>query len=149
MDNKLRRALKVLCVPAAVLALIQTAPAQHSTPFAGAYQLTNVVEDGDQVHFTLKVKINNPTTADIKGGIVVLMNSQPGKVLLGKVATVQVLPRLGQATVSGQFTVWAGEYERWQQGHDPVLEFLIPGTSGAKEVLIQARRAETASQLNN
>jgi hypothetical protein len=132
-----------------MLGLIHTASGEPATTFAAAYQLTNVVEDGEQVHFTLTLRLNNSTNTDIKGGIVVLMNSGATRTLIGKFTTISDLPRLGHITVSEEVTVSAAEFERWQHGHDPVMKYLVPDDSGAVAVPIQARRAETADQLAN
>lgn len=149
MYLNLRRAFKVLSVSAMTLILNHSMAAEPMTGFAGAYQLSNVVEDSGQVHLTLKLLLNNTTMTDIKGGIVVLMDSQPSHILIGKVAIIHNLPRLGHVTVSHEFTVSAAEYEAWQHGHEPVLEFLVPDSGGTTEVRIQARRVEAPSQLTN
>lgn len=140
-------AFTVLFITAIKLVLNHPITAEPIASLPGAYQLSNVVEDGGQVHLTLKLLLNNSTATDIKGGIVVLMDSQPAHTLIGKVATIQNLPRLGHVTVSRKFTISATEYEFWKQGHEPVLEFLMPDSAGTAELRIQARRIEAPSQL--
>lgn len=140
---------RFLAVPALVisLSLAHSLAAQRMTNFAGAYMISNVVEDGDQVHLTLKLRLINPYNTDIKGGIVVILDSQPVPVLIGKIATISDLPRLGHITISNTFTVPAAEYDHWQHGHQPVFEFLVPDANGSIEAHIQARPAETTAQL--
>lgn len=149
MYLKLRRALTVLSVSAMTFSLYHPIAAEPMTTFAGAYQLNNVSEVGGEIHLTLKLRLNNSTMSDIKSGIVVLLDSQPAHTLIGKVAIVQNLPKLGYVTVSNQFTISAIEYDSWQHGHEPVLEFLVPNANGTSEVRIQARRVEASGQLTN
>jgi hypothetical protein len=134
---------------AVILSLGHAMPAQRMTNFAGAYQICNVAKDGDQVHLTVRFRLNNLYNTDIAGGIVVLLDSQPQHTLIGKVATIQKLARLGHITVSNNFTVTADEYDNWQRGHEPVFEFLVPNANGSIEAHIQARPAETLAQLLN
>jgi hypothetical protein len=149
MYISLSRAFRALCIPVALLGLVQVSAGQAQMRFAGAYELTNVVEDGSQVHFTLQLTLLNPGNTDVKSGIVVLMNSQPNSVLIGQVATIKTLTHLSQTSVSQNLTVAASEYARWQQGHDPILEFLVPVGSGTDTVRIQARRIVPPGQVKN
>lgn len=144
-----KRRFMALPALAITLSLGHSMAAQRMTNFAGAYMISHVVEDGDQVHLTLTLRLNNSYNTDIKGGIVALLDSQPFHTLIGKVATISDLPRLGHITVSNSFTVPAAEYYNWQHGHEPVLEFLVPDANGSIEAHIQARPAETPAQLLN
>lgn len=142
---------RILAFPALVIALslAHSLAAQRMTNFPGAYMISNVVEDGDQVHLTVKLRLMNPYNSDVKGGIVVFLDSQPVPILIGKVATISDLPRLGNITISNTFTVPAAEYDKWQHGHQPVFEFLVPDADGSVEAHIQARPAATTAQLLN
>lgn len=142
---------RFLALPALVifLSLAHSLAAQRTTNFAGAYVISHVVEEGDQVHLTVTLRLNNLYNTEIKGGIVVLLDSQPDHVLIGKLATIQDLPRLGHITVSNTVTVPSAEYDNWQRGHEPVFEFLVPDADGSIEAHIQARPAETPAELHN
>ena len=119
MSRRFRQVMKVLCVPVAVLGLAQWTMGGAPARFAGSYELSNVVEDGSEVHLTLKVTVMNPTT-HIKGGIVALLDSQPSSTLIGQVGTIKVLSHLSESAISKDSTISLAEYAKWQRGHEPV-----------------------------
>ncbi len=134
-----QRLFTVLCFAAVSLGMVQRAVSEPRPRFAGSYQLTNVVESGAEVHFTVKFTLLNPNNNDVKGGILVLKDSQPHSELIGKVAEIDLLPHQGEKSVSEDFTVSAAEYARWQQGHYPRFDFLVPGADGARDIPVLAR----------
>lgn len=139
MYSYLHRLFTALCVIVVSIGIVRVAASEPRPVFAGSYQLTQVVEDGPQVHFTVKFTLLNPGVTDIKGGILVIKDSQPDGGLIGKVATIATLPRLGQKRVSESFSISAEEFARWQQGHEPRFDFLVPAGKGAIDVPVQAR----------
>jgi hypothetical protein len=139
MHLNFRRALRLLCIPAAAFGLTLLAGSEPQPHFAGSYQLTNVVVNGSQVNLTLKFTLLNPNDADVKGGILVLMDSQPNGLMIGEIATIASLTHLGQTSLVKSFTVSTAEYARWQEGHQPRFDFLVPATGGAIDVHVQAR----------
>jgi hypothetical protein len=139
MHLNFRRALRLLCIPAAAFGFALLAAGEAPPHFAGSYQLTSVVVDGSQVHFTLKFTLLNPNDADVKSGILVLMDSQPNGLMIGEIATIASLTHLGQTSVVKSFTVSTTEYARWREGHQPRFDFLVPATGGAIDVHVQAR----------
>jgi hypothetical protein len=145
----LRHTLRLLCVLTVAVGLVQTATSQSQPHFAGTYQLTSVVEDGSQVHFTLKFTLLNPGNSDVKGGILAMMDSQPNGLLIGEVATIASLPHLGQTSVTKSFTVSADEYARWQHGHEPRFDFLVPVNGDTIDVRVQARPIVEPVQKTN
>jgi hypothetical protein len=149
MHLNFRRALRLLCIPTAALGLTQLAVSEPQPHFAGSYQLTSVVVDGSQVHFTLKFTLLNPNNADVKGGILVLMDSQPNGLMIGEIATIASLTHLGQTSVVNSFTVSAAEYARWREGHQPRFDFLVPANGGAIDVHVQARPIAQPVQTTN
>ena len=144
-----RRAFATLCISGATLGTLQMAFGEQQLRFAGSYQLTQIVEDGSQVHFTVKFTLLNPGDEDVKGGILVLMDSQPSSLLVGKVATIPTLPHLGQIGVTQTLSVSAAEYARWQKGHEPRFHFLVPDPAGAIDVPVQARPIAPPAQKTN
>jgi hypothetical protein len=149
MYRMIRRVLCALSFSAIVLGLAQVASGEGSTRFAASYQFTNIVESGSQVDVTIKLTLINPYSTTIKGGIVVLYNSQPGRNLLGSFSAIKSLAPLGRVTTSESFTISAAEYARWQSGHEPELEFLMPGSNGASAVSVQAHRVTTPGDRIN
>src|SRR6516164_6334270 len=77
MYRILRRVLCALCIPAAILGIVQSASGEAARAFFGSYQLSNIVEAGSSVDVTMTLVLRNPGITDVKGGIVVLMDTQP------------------------------------------------------------------------
>jgi hypothetical protein len=149
MYRTLRRALCALCIPVVILAIAQTAAGDAARLFTGSYQLSNIVDDGSKVDVTVTLTLLNTGTSDVHGGVVALFDTQPNRSLLGSFSAIKSLPRAGQATVTKTFTVPSAEFGRWQQGHDPVLEFLVPNAAGTSIAGIQAHRILKPSEENN
>lgn len=150
MLRKLELVLRVICMFIIVSCAVQITKADDlARAFAATYQLSDVVEDGLQVHLKMTLTLMNPRDEDVKDGIVALSNSQPNPVLLGSFGVIKMLPHRGQVTVSHTFTIAAAEYSDWQRGHSPKLQFLIPSgeeavTAGiqAHEVMLPARASQ-------
>jgi hypothetical protein len=134
---------RALCLPAALLAVLlcltQIAAASDVT-FNGAYRFSHVVEDGSQVHVTVTMTLFNGGNADVKGGIVAVLDSQPHPALLGSFNAIKTLPHLQSVTVSHTITVPAAEYATWKDAHAPRFEFLMPSGDIAIAVPIQAHQ---------
>ncbi len=140
MSRTLWRLLCALCIPVTLLSIAQAASEDSARAFFGSYQLSNIVKAGDNVDVTLALTIHNPGINDVKGGIVVVMDTQPQHIFLGSFAAIKSLPHSGQVTVTKTFTIPASEYLRWTSGHDPVLQFLVPSGAGTSIEGIQAHR---------
>jgi hypothetical protein len=134
------RVLCALSIPVLILGLFQTASADSARAFFGSYRLSNISKVGDNVDVTLSLTIHNPGVSDVRGGIVVVKDTQPHHSLIGSFAPIQSLPHSGQLTVTKTFTIPAAEYQRWKTGHDPMLEFLVPNGEGTSIEGIQAHR---------
>jgi hypothetical protein len=142
------RLIRALCLPLALVSI--TAPlamGSISDRFPGSYQISNVVEDGSQVHVTFKLVVINPGKDEIKGGIVMLLNSQPDHGLITSLGTIKSLAGSSQQTVTKSVTLSAEEFAKWLDGKDPVLEYLVPNGSETKTVLIQVRKAVNTNIL--
>jgi hypothetical protein len=148
MYRILRRVLCALCIPAAILGIVQSASGEAARAFFGSYQLSNIVEAGSSVDVTMTLVLRNPGITDVKGGIVVLMDTQPHHLYLGSFGTIKSLPHLSQVTVTKSFTISAEEYERWKAGNSPTFEFLVPSGSGTSVEGIQADRVTKLGEIN-
>jgi hypothetical protein len=148
MYRTLRRVLCALCIPAAILGIVQSASGDATRAFTGSYQLSNIVEAGSSVDVTMTLVLHNPGTSDVKGGIVVLMDTQPHHLFLGSFGTIKSLPHLGQVTVTKSFTIPAEEYERWKTGNDPTFQFLVPSSAGTNVEGIQAAPVTKIGETN-
>lgn len=140
MPNSAMRLVRVLCLSALVLCLVQKAPAAEGRQFAAKYQLNNIVEDGNEVELTISLNLMNNSSAAVKGGVVVILNTLPEHAYLGDFSAIKSLPEHGQAPISQTLTISAAEYARWQQGKGPIFEFLVPGPGGTTTEGVQAER---------
>jgi len=134
------RMMCALCLVVLSLGAARAATISTTRAFNGYYELSNVVEDGSQVQVTLTLTLRNAGKTEVKGGIVAVLSSEPNPVLIGSFSAIKTLPSKGQVTASKTFTISAAEYENWQHGHAPVLQFLVPSGSTAVAADIQAYR---------
>jgi hypothetical protein len=134
------RVVRVLCLAVFPLCALQAVGATTSPAraFAGYYVLSNVVEEGNQVHVTMTLTLRNPGTTAVTGGIVAVLSSAPDPVLVGSFSTIKTLPAKGQVTISKTFTISAAEYKNWRSGSPPRLQFLVSSGGSAIAAGIQA-----------
>jgi hypothetical protein len=128
--------LAVLFLPA----VFSLAATNFTRAFNGHYQLSDVVEVGNQVEVTMTLTLANASKATVNGGIVAVLSSEATPVLIGSFSAIKTLPSKGQVTVSERLTVSAAEYKSWQQGHAPRLQFLVSNGSAAVASDIEAYR---------
>jgi hypothetical protein len=134
--------MRVLCLAVLPLCAFPAIAATTVAPraFNGYYELSNVVEEGTQVHLTMTLTLRNAGKTAVTGGIVAVLSSAPDPVLIGSFSAIKTLPSKGQVTVSESLTVSAAEYKSWQEGHAPRLQFLVPSGGRAIAADIQAYR---------
>jgi hypothetical protein len=113
-----------------ISAVYGMAATNYSRAFNGRYQLSNIVEQGTEVEVTMTLTLVNCSKTTIKGGIVAVLSSDPDPVLIGSFSPIASLPATGQITISQRLTVSAAEYQSWQVGHAPRLQFLV-GSGGS------------------
>jgi len=155
MSRRLRHVLRSLCICAPLLGLMQLALGQtfpHTArAFAGFYYLSDVINEGDVVHLTMTLSLINFAKRDVNGRSVALLDTSPSPVLLGSFDAIKS-PSLSQyLTIKKAFTIPAAEFARWQTGHEPVMEFLVPaqGSPTFEADGIQVHRVlEPAGPLN-
>lgn len=141
----------VLCLAVLIGFAVSNAAAASDTAraFAGSYLLSNVVEDGNQVHLTMTLTLMNPGKTPVSGGIVAVLSSAPNPALIGSFAAIKTLPASGQVTVKQTFTITATEYANWQRGNAPRLQFLVQSGETAIAAGIQAHQVEAPVKVTN
>jgi hypothetical protein len=133
--------LRVMCAVCLVVLTLCPVPgvaASNTRAFNGYYELSNVVKDGSRVQVTMTLTLRNAGKTAVQGGIVAVLNSAPNPVLIGSFSPIKSLPSKGEITVTERLTISAAEYESWQSGHAPRLQFLVPSGTTAVAEGIQA-----------
>jgi hypothetical protein len=121
-------------------AVCSLAATNFTRAFNGHYQLSDVVEVGDQVEVTMTLTLANASKTTVNGGIVAVLSSDPVPVLIGSFSPIKTLPSAHQVIVSQRLMITAAEYKGWQEGRAPRLQFLISNGSGAVAADVQAYR---------
>ena len=146
---RMSRALRILCVSSALAGTVPLASAAIPDRFPASYQLTNVVENGGQVEVTFKLSLFNPTSSAFKGGVVVLLDSQPDHGLIGTLGTIKSLEGSSTENLTKTVTVSADEYANWRRGHEPLMRYLVSDGERSKAVPIQAQRILPSDAADN
>ena len=122
-------ALAIVCL---VLSLASFAAAGDARQFVGHYQISDVTEQGNTVHLTMRLQVFNYSGQDIRQGAVALYTSDlRSETAIGGFNIIKLLPNTRSVDITQQFTVPAREYKRWQQqGIKPALFFLNKDASG-------------------
>jgi hypothetical protein len=124
-----QRALITVCL---VLGVASFAAAGDGRQFVGHYQISEVTEQGNSVHLTMRLQVFNYSGQDIRQGAVALYTSDlRSETAIGGFSIIKLLPNTGSVDITHQFVVSAREYKRWQeQGIKPALFFLNKDASG-------------------
>lgn len=112
------------------LALAAGAAAKNGRDFAGFYSVSNVVDQGNQVAFTLRVQVFNHSDADVKQPMLTLRES-PGRAL-GAFQPVKLWRNHAELRLSQQFVVPKREFERWHTGSQPALMVVYRDAQGQR-----------------
>jgi hypothetical protein len=88
--------------------------AKDGRDFAGFYNVSNVVEQGDQIMVTLRVQVFNNSDADVKQAVLTLRQNPGGP--LGTFPSVQLWRNHGEVRRTQQFVVPKHEFESWHRG---------------------------------
>ena len=124
--------LALLC---GALSLPQAAQAQRRD-FAATYRVSNITEETDKVTLTLSLTIHNSSGADIRyGGVALYSSLGPRSRPVDAFDVIKLFPNHKEATLSRQFTIPKGEYERWARGENPNLQFFLPDGNGGTRVV--------------
>ena len=104
-----------------ILLAASTAVAKDGRDFAGFYEVSNVVELGQELQVTLTVRVFNYSDADVNDATITLEDSLlPGETYGSYLTPVYVQPR-ESVRLSDHFTIPRREYEYWQEGGTPSL----------------------------
>ena len=108
--------------------------------FAGFYNVSNVVEQGDQMVLTLQVHLFNYSDADLKQAVVTLRASHPGPAL-AQFHPVKLWRNRTELKLAQQVIVPRHEFELWQKGTQPALFVVYHDSNG--------QRWERFAQISN
>ena len=106
------------------------ASAKNGRDFAGFYNVSNVVDQGNQVAFTLRVQVFNHSDADVKQAVLTLRESPGGE--LGAFQPVKLWRNHGEVRLTQQFVVPKHEFERWHKGSQPALMVVYRDAQGQR-----------------
>ena len=130
---QLSRALKLSAwlLVAALSLLPICGLAKDGRDFAGFYNVSNVVEQGDQMVFTLQVRLFNYSDADLKQAVVTLRASHPGAAL-AEFHPVKLWRNRTEVKLSQQVVIPRHEFELWQKGTQPALFVVYHDANGQR-----------------
>jgi hypothetical protein len=104
----------------ALMSLAGIVLASEGRDFAASYKTADVVEAGEEVSLTLKLRVYNYGADEVAGATITLEDSaQPDKIC-GSFADVSIPARTSVPLEAG-LTVLRREYEAWQTGGTPRL----------------------------
>jgi hypothetical protein len=112
-----------------ILCMSVIALAKDGRDFAGFYQLTDLSEQGDSYHATLKLRVFNYSEADIAGATVKLSSSLTPDETYYTFTAVSVEDR-NSVRLSGEINIPREEYEMWRKGASPELQLEFIDDSG-------------------
>lgn len=120
-----------VCVLLAMLLSTVLGFATDGRDFAGYYNIADATEQGDQVQLTLRVRIFNHSSQDLRQALVVLHQpANPG--VLGVSKPIKLLPTLKDAKVNQQVLVPRHVYEQWQKGQAPEVSIVYVDEHGTR-----------------
>ena len=120
-----------LVLVTAVLLLPIAGLAKEGRDFAGFYNVSNVVEQGDQMVFTLQVNLFNHSDADLKQAVVTLRASHPAAAL-AQFQPVKLWRNHGEVKLSQQVVIPRHEFELWKKGTQPALFVVYHDANGQR-----------------
>jgi len=120
----------VLFASAATLLLPGVASSKNGRDFMAYYRIHEVSQSGNAVLVNIQLKLFNYSGRDVTQGTVAVYDTQPMRTALGGFKPVKLIRTRGEANLSQEFSVSRTEYERWQQGANPVLLLLFKDSSG-------------------
>jgi hypothetical protein len=120
----------VLLVTLALVLSAVTASAKDGRDFAGFYNVSNVVDQGDQIFVTLRVQLFNNSDADVRQAVLTLRENPGGP--LGTFQPVKLWRNHGEVRLTQQFVVPKREFERWHHGVQPALMVVTHDEQGQR-----------------
>jgi len=126
------RSLRTSLIGASLVFLLLTsASAKNGRDFAGFYNVTNVVEQGDQMVLTFQLRLFNYSDADLKEAVVTLRASHPAPAL-AQFKAVKVWRNRTEVRLSQQLVIPRHELELWQKGTQPALFVVYHDANGQR-----------------
>jgi len=105
--------------------------AKDGRDFIGFYNVSHVTRQGNDMHLTLNLKVQNFSSSTVRQAVIVLRQNT-GLNLVGQTAAVKSLADHASAKVSQQFTVSRTEYESWRQGSQPTAFIVYRNAHGTQ-----------------
>jgi hypothetical protein len=105
--------------------------AKNGRDFAGVYNVSSVVEQGDQMLLTFQVHLFNYSDADLKQVVVTLRASHPASVL-AKFRPVKLWRNRAEVRLSQQIVIPRHEFELWKKGTQPALFVVYNDANGQR-----------------
>jgi hypothetical protein len=121
----------VLLLAAAVLLLPTAGLAKNGRDFAGVYNVSNVVEQGDQIVLTLQVRLFNYSDVDLKQAVVTLRVSHPAP-LRSQFQPVKLWRNRTEVKLAQQVVIPRREFELWRRGTQPSLFVVYNDAKGQR-----------------
>ncbi len=94
--------------------------AENGRDFAGFYEVANVVDWGEDVSLTLRLRVFNYSGADVTDAVVLLNDPLFFDQVYADLGVIDVAYR-DQVLVSNEVTLPFDEYDRWREGHIPQI----------------------------
>ncbi|HZZ17250.1 MAG TPA: hypothetical protein VFE08_14955 [Candidatus Sulfotelmatobacter sp.] len=129
---QLSRVLKISAVLLAALSIFPNSGlAKDGRDFAGFYNVSNVVEQGDQLVLTLQVRLFNYSDTDLKQAVVTLRSSHPAPVL-AQFRPVRLWRNRTEVKLTQQIVIPRHEVELWKRGTQPALFVVYYDANGQR-----------------
>jgi hypothetical protein len=121
---------------ATLLLTTVTALAKDGRDFAGFYNVSHANIQGEQVHLTLNLRVQNNGDADVSHAVITLRQNT-GFDVVGSSKPIALLRVHDVVNISQQFTVSRREYEKWDKGSQPGLSIIYRANGKTWERPIQ------------
>ena len=130
---QLSRALKLstFFLVATVSLFPSSGSAKDGRDFAGFYNVSNVVEQGDQMVLTFQVHLFNYSDADLKQAVVTLHATHPGAPM-AQFHPVKLWRNRTEVKLAQQMIIPRHEFELWQKGTQPALFVVYHDSNGQR-----------------
>ncbi len=129
---RLKPAIKTAVLMFFLATLTAFAFAKDGRDFAGVYNVSDVVDQGDQTVLTLRLQVFNNSGSDVKAAVLTLRHTTPQPDVLGKFQPVKLWRNHGEVRLTQQFTVPKHEFEMWSKGTQPVLMVVYHDAKGQR-----------------
>jgi hypothetical protein len=132
------RVSPVACGTLACLVLLTAvlARAEDGRDFAGLWEVSDVIDLGEEVGITMSLELSNFSGADVSDATVTLEDpTQPGTPY-GSFSPVSILYQ-DRVRLSDSFTVSRSEYDSWQESSSPSfrIEFYDPAGNAVERTI--------------